>query len=55
MAAIIVKVTREQHRKIKRDAKERDKTISDHVRDRLLHEGLTRGERSGHSGTKREA
>ena len=54
MPSIIVKITRDQHRQVKRDAKEKGKTISDHVRDRLRL-GAERGESARQGGTKRDA
>ena len=60
MPAIIIKVTREGHRQVKRDAKKKHRgVISEYVRDRLGL-GIERGEAresSGNAGnsTKREA
>ena len=57
MSSIIVKVTRDQHRKVKREAKDRELTVSDYVRERLdLQPSTIRGEtRASVPGTRRGA
>ena len=51
MSSIIVKVTRDQHRKVKREAKDRELTVSDYVRERLdLQPSTIRGETGERAG-----